>query len=89
MALTKQTTRKSAGGRAPKKHFMADVPFNSKALNALQEAIEVYCVELFQDTNLCAIHAKSTTILQKAFNIKHSVNKQCVSAASIEAGMLW
>ena len=32
------------------------------ALLALQEACEAYLVSLFEDTNLCAIHAKRQTI---------------------------
>ena len=32
---------------------------------ALQEASEAYLVGLFEDTNLCAIHAKRVTIMSK------------------------
>ena len=32
--------------------------FQSQAIQALQEAAEAYIVGLFEDTNLCAIHAK-------------------------------
>ena len=35
------------------------------AVTALQEAAEVYPVLLFEDTNLCAIHAKRVTIMLK------------------------
>ena len=34
------------------------VRFQSLAIAALQEASEAYLVGLFEDTNLCAIHAK-------------------------------
>ena len=39
--------------------------FQSSAIGALQEAAEAYLVGLFEDTNLCAIHAKRVTILPK------------------------
>ncbi|XP_003263290.2 histone H3.1-like [Nomascus leucogenys] len=115
MARTKQTARKSTGGKAPRKQlatkaarksapatggvkkphryrpgtvalreirryqkstellirklpfqrlvreiaqdFKTDLRFQSSAVMALQEACEAYLVGLFEDTNLCAIHA--------------------------------
>ena len=39
-----------------------DLHFQSLALLALQEAAEAYMVGVFEDTNLCAIHAKRVTI---------------------------
>ena len=120
MARTKQTARKSTGGKAPRKQlasktvrkpqptgggikkphryrpgtvalreirryqkstellirklpfqrlvreiaqdFKTDLRFQSSAVMALQEASEAYLVALFEDTNLCAIHAKRVTI---------------------------
>ena len=35
------------------------------AVTALQEVEEAYLVLLFEDTNLCAIHAKHVTIMSK------------------------
>ena len=32
---------------------------------ALQEAAEAFLIRLFEDTNLCAIHAKHVTIMPK------------------------
>jgi histone H3 len=37
-----------------------DLRFQSAAILALQESAEAYLVGLFEDTNLCAIHAKRT-----------------------------
>ncbi|ELV14178.1 Histone H3.2, partial [Tupaia chinensis] len=45
--------------------FKTDLRFQSSAISALQEASEAYVVGLFEDTNLCAIHAKRVTITPK------------------------
>ena len=45
--------------------FKTDLRFQSTAVLALQEAAESYLVGLFEDTNLCAIHAKRVTIMPK------------------------
>ncbi|KAL8464182.1 hypothetical protein ACS0TY_033920 [Phlomoides rotata] len=99
MARTKQTPRKSTGGKAPRKQlatkakrksgsttsgvkkphipksslsdFKIDMRFQSHALLALQEAEEAYLVGLFEDTNLCAIHAKRVTIMPKDIQLTH------------------
>jgi len=114
MARTKQTARKSTGGKAPRKQlatkaarksapstggikkphrfrpgtvalreirklpfqrlvreiaqdFKTDLRFQSAAIGALQEASEAYLVSLFEDTNLCAIHAKRVTVSSHLF----------------------
>ena len=126
MARTKQTARKSTGGKAPRKQlatkaarksapatggvkkphryrpgtvalreirryqkstdllirklpfqrlvreiaqdFKSDLRFQGSAVLALQEAAEAYLVGLFEDTNLCAIHAKRVTIMPSTSN---------------------
>jgi histone H3 len=45
--------------------FKADLRFQSSAVQAIQEAAEAYLVGLFEDTNLCAIHAKRVTIMPR------------------------
>ena len=45
--------------------FKQDLRFQGSAILALQEASESYLVSLFEDTNLCAIHAKRITIMPK------------------------
>lgn len=45
--------------------YKADLRFQATAILALQEAAETYLVSLFEDTNLCAIHAKRVTITPK------------------------
>ncbi|KAL9702826.1 hypothetical protein quinque_006344 [Culex quinquefasciatus] len=98
MARTKQTARKSTGGKAPRKQlatkaahlllrkapfqrlvrevaqdFKTDLRFQSSAVMALQEACEAYLVGLFEDTNLCAIHAKRVTIMPKDIQLARRV----------------
>ena len=127
MARTKQTARKSTGGKAPRnqlatkaaissgdkkrKHrfrpgtvalreirryqkstellirklpfqrlvreiaqdFKTDLRFQGSAVLALQEASEAYLVGLFEDTNLCAIHAKRVTILPKDMQLSRRI----------------
>merc|ERR1711910_203800 len=119
MARTKQTARKSTGGKAPRKHvaskgakksaasggvkkphryrpgtvalreirklpfqrlvreiaqdYKSDLRFQSSAVAALQEASESYLVGLFEDTNLCAIHAKRVTIMTKDIQLARRI----------------
>ncbi|RZC63768.1 hypothetical protein C5167_025510 [Papaver somniferum] len=134
MARTKQTARKSTGGKAPRKQlatkaarksapatggvkkphrfrpgtvalreirkyqkstellirklpfqrlvreiaqdFKTDLRFQSSAVAALQEAAEAYLVGLFEDTNLCAIHAKRVTIMPKDIQLARRIRAQ-------------
>ena len=39
--------------------------FTKQSLFALQEMSEAFIVALFEDTNLCAIHAKRVTVMTK------------------------
>jgi len=45
--------------------FKSDYRFKVDALGALQEASEAFLVGLFEDANLCAIHAKRVTIMPR------------------------
>ncbi|KAL6033722.1 hypothetical protein STEG23_009120 [Scotinomys teguina] len=111
MARTKQTARKSTGGKAPRKQlttkaarksapstggrrnlivtglrlvreiaqdFKTDLRFQSAAIGALQEASEAYLVGLFEDTNLCAIHAKRVTIMPKDIQLARRIRGERV-----------
>ena len=131
MARTKQTARKSTGGKAPRKQlatkaarkqapatggvkkprrnrpgtvalrqirryqkstellvrklpfqrlvreiaqdYKTDLRFQSTAVMALQEATEAYLVGLFEDTNLCAIHAKRVTVMPKDMQLARRI----------------
>ncbi|KAG8688235.1 centromeric DNA-binding histone H3-like protein cse4 [Ceratobasidium sp. 423] len=57
-----------AGGGYP-----AGLRWQSSALLALQEATEAYLVHLFEDTNLCAIHAKRVTIMQRDIQLARRI----------------
>ena len=131
MARTKQTARKSTGGKAPRKQlatkaarkqapatggvkkprrnrpgtvalrqirryqkstellvrklpfqrlvreiaqeYKSDLRFQSTAVMALQEATEAYLVGLFEDTNLCPIHAKRVTVMPKDMQLARRI----------------
>ncbi|ODQ63709.1 histone-fold-containing protein [Nadsonia fulvescens var. elongata DSM 6958] len=47
--------------------------WQSVAILALQEAAEAFLVHLFEDTNLCAIHAKRVTIMQKDIHLARRI----------------
>ncbi|KAI3943866.1 hypothetical protein MKW92_021115 [Papaver armeniacum] len=53
--------------------FKTDLRFQSHAVLALQEASEAYLVGLFEDTNLCAIHAKRVTIMPKDIQLARRI----------------
>ncbi|KXZ52007.1 hypothetical protein GPECTOR_10g1029 [Gonium pectorale] len=53
--------------------FKTDLRFQSQAVLALQEAAEAYLVGLFEDTNLCAIHAKRVTIMPKDIQLARRI----------------
>jgi histone H3 len=50
-----------------------DLRFQSTAILALQEATEAYMAGLFEDTNLCAIHAHRTTIMVKDMQLARRI----------------
>lgn len=51
----------------------ADLRFQASAVAALQEASEAYMVGLFEDTNLCALHAKRVTIMPKDIQLARRI----------------
>ena len=51
----------------------SDLRFQSKAILALQEAVEAYLVGLFEDTNLVAIHSKRVTIFPKDIQLARRI----------------
>ncbi|PFH52806.1 hypothetical protein AMATHDRAFT_139119 [Amanita thiersii Skay4041] len=47
--------------------------WQSSALLALQEATEAYLVHLFEDANLCAIHAKRVTLMTRDIQLARRI----------------
>uniref|UniRef100_A0AC35U3F9 Histone domain-containing protein n=1 Tax=Rhabditophanes sp. KR3021 TaxID=114890 RepID=A0AC35U3F9_9BILA len=53
--------------------FKTDLRFLSAAIGALQEAAEAYLVGIFEDSNLCAVHAKRTTIIPRNIQLARKI----------------
>lgn len=53
--------------------FRVDLRFQSTAILALQEAAEAFLVALFEDTNLCALHARRVTIMAKDMQLARRI----------------
>ncbi len=47
--------------------------FQTSALHALQEAAEAYIISLFEDANLCALHAKRVTLMPKDMQLARRI----------------
>jgi histone H3/H4 len=53
-----------------------EMRFTSKAIHAIQEAAEKYLVSLFEDANLCAIHARRVTLMVKDIQLTRRIRGQ-------------
>lgn len=53
--------------------FIPDLRFQAATMSVLQEAAEAYLTGLFEDTNLCAIHAKRVTIMPKDIQLARRI----------------
>ena len=53
--------------------FKTDLQFQAQAILTLQEAAEAYLVGLFEDTNLCGIHAKRVMIMPKDIQLARRI----------------
>ncbi|XP_023380319.1 histone H3.3-like [Pteropus vampyrus] len=58
--------------------FKTNLRFQSAAIGAFQEASETYLVGHFENTNLCAIHAKHVTIIPKNTQPAHRIRVERV-----------
>ena len=50
-----------------------EIRYQSPAVLALQEAAESYLVGVFEDANLCAIHAKRVTLMPKDIQLARRI----------------
>lgn len=57
-------------------HGTMGIRFQSTALLAIQEAAEAYLVGLFEDTNMCAIHAKRSTIFPRDMHLARRIRNE-------------
>ena len=53
--------------------FKTDLRFQAVAILCLQEVAEAYLVGLFEDTNLCAIHAKRVMITPRDLQLARCI----------------
>eukprot|EP00984_Skeletonema_dohrnii_P034608 scaffold33607_cov84-Skeletonema_dohrnii-CCMP3373.AAC.2 len=58
--------------------FKSDVRFQTTAMLALQEAAEAYLIGVFEDANLCAIHAKRVTVMPKDIQLARRIRGERV-----------
>ncbi|XP_051038665.1 histone H3, embryonic-like [Phodopus roborovskii] len=84
MACTKQTARKSAPAtapaawRSPNRYrpstlALREIQRYQKFTELLIEASEAYLMGLFEDTNLCVMHAKRVTIMPKDIQLARRI----------------
>jgi len=55
------------------KCYLVNCPLSSFIVNILQQAAEAYLIGLFEDTLLCAVHAKRVTIMPKDMQLARRI----------------
>ncbi|OLY84303.1 histone H3-like centromeric protein cnp1 [Smittium mucronatum] len=58
---------------SPLSNSTTGMRWQKSALMCLQEAAEAFLVHLFEDSNLCAIHAKRVTLMQKDMQLARRI----------------
>ena len=61
-----------------RQQLMVGIKFQGTAFMALQEASEAYLISVFEDSNLCMIHAKRCTIMPKDIQLAHRIRREWV-----------
>ena len=73
LLLRKEPFRRTVREIAEQELGKLNLRFAEGAMLALQEAAEAHLVELFENTNLCAIHAKRITIQPKDMQLARRI----------------
>lgn len=60
-----------------------DFKFHHEALLALQEAAEAYMIGLFEDTNMCAAHARRVTVFPKDMHLARRIRGETFLDANV------
>jgi len=47
----------------------SDIRLTASSVEAIQNAAEAYLVSIFEDANLCAVHARRVTVMPKDFQL--------------------
>jgi len=68
--LVREIAQNEVAGRSG---FRDGIRFQSPAILALQEAAESWLVSLFEDTNLCCLHARRVTIMPKDMELARRI----------------
>ncbi len=53
--------------------YVKDIRWSNAAVMAIHHATENYCTKLFEDVNICAIHAKRETIMPKDIQLARRI----------------
>ena len=53
--------------------FKTDLRYTAEAVYTIQSVAEAYLARLFDDTNLCAIHAKRVTVMPKDMQLARRI----------------
>ncbi len=59
--------------RSLAKGYNSELRFQASSLAALQEATEAYVVGLFEDVNLCALHAGRVTVMTRDMHLARRI----------------
>ena len=74
--LVREITQEVIEELGMKGHFEergGHIRYQTDAIQALQEAVDAYLIDLFEHTNLCAIHVKRVTILPKDMQLAQKI----------------